>query len=371
MRSWLRTAVGVCVLATSGVLAEERIPDPFITCTNVEIETTTADLGYPEPYQHLTLDAVQTLRAPTAILISRRDSKATIPASARATVRYGEGIVNTCYYHYDAERLAFALEGCELMEKAGPAMLASIFVELQLSALGASSQMVFRASMASAPPCPGRPPLQGKYIERSGSVSGEYLVVLDELQVSTDQVDGVAEEMARAVGATVTHVYRYSIIGFDLRGADPGRTRELAVDGRIRFIETNVIWRAHAIQGTGTPNSVDWHLNRIDQRPAFTAFNDYYYKYPTTPPYSRSGRRIYILDNGILSGHDDFNEGSVARVAHFIDTTNRGFALCDNGLTVDGSHGTSVASIAAGRLSGSSKTASIHNVRVLGQADAW
>ena len=99
---------------------------------------------------------------------------------------------------------------------------------------------------------------------------------------------------------------------------------------------------------TGTQTEfVKWHLDRIDSRRGYD--NIYHYDY------TGKGAHIFILDDGIDKNHQEF-KGRIGESYSFVGGTPFDCA----------SHGTGVASVAAGDFLGAAKDATIHSMRVMG-----
>ena len=101
-------------------------------------------------------------------------------------------------------------------------------------------------------------------------------------------------------------------------------------------------------------SALGWHLDRIDQMSS---------KLDNTfaPGGTGEGVDIYVLDSGINTKHVEFENrafyGGIDLVDEYYGTKNEGRDC--NG------HGTHVASLAAGRISGVAKKATLHSLRVL------
>ena len=125
----------------------------------------------------------------------------------------------------------------------------------------------------------------------------------------------------------------------------------------------------------GLPAGLLWHLDRIDQTGGALDGS-------TNRLNGGAGSVIYIMDTGVMAAHNEFAGANGTRVIAGIDATggvdighsncksdNKAIAPCWDGLDelASASHGTSVASIAAGSRIGVAPRASIVSVRVMNE----
>lgn len=129
----------------------------------------------------------------------------------------------------------------------------------------------------------------------------------------------------------------------------------------------------HCGETTGAP--LLWYLDRIDQVvPTLDGRFD--------RRNGGAGSVIYVMDTGVLASHDEFNAGGHSRVIAGVDATGSvdiGRSRCESANKATepcyadfdelpaASHGTSVASIAAGRNIGVAPSASIVSIRVMNE----
>ena len=136
---------------------------------------------------------------------------------------------------------------------------------------------------------------------------------------------------------------------------------------------------ASRLDRCGDPSSPDllWHLDRIDQLDGILD-GQYHRRHPG------AGSVIYVMDTGVLASHAEFMRGDgVTRVIAGFDVTqavNVGGSACrsankalrpcydDMAELIGASHGTSVASLAAGSNIGVASDAFIVSVRVMNES---
>ncbi|MGR6316435.1 S8 family serine peptidase [Micromonospora soli] len=175
------------------------------------------------------------------------------------------------------------------------------------------------------------------------AVADSYLVVLKDSAVAPDRVTETAQRLTARHGGTVARTWRVALRGFEIRVGAPAAAR-IAADPAVAYVEQN---RTVSIAGTQT-NPPSWGLDRIDQRnlPLNSS-----YTYPNTA----SNVRAYIIDTGILFGHNDFGGRAVS-----------GFDAVDGGSADDcNGHGTHVAGTVGGSSYGVAKGVQLVGVRVL------
>jgi subtilisin family serine protease len=136
---------------------------------------------------------------------------------------------------------------------------------------------------------------------------------------------------------------------------------------------------ASRLDRCGDPNSPDllWHLDRIDQLGGI--LDGQYHR-----RYTGAGSVVYVMDTGVLASHAEFmrGDGNTRIIAGFdvtqavsvgsssCRTGNKALRPCyeDMAELIGASHGTSVASLAAGSNIGVAPDASIVSVRVMNES---
>ncbi|MET7668699.1 S8 family peptidase [Micromonospora luteifusca] len=175
------------------------------------------------------------------------------------------------------------------------------------------------------------------------AVPDSYIVVLKDSAVARDRVGDTAKRLSGRHGGKVARTYSAALRGFEVTVSAAAAAR-IAADPAVAYVEQN---HTVSIFGTQT-NPPSWGLDRIDQRnlPLNSS-----YTYPNTA----SNVRAYIIDTGVLYGHNDFGGRAVS-----------GFDAVDGGSADDcNGHGTHVAGTVGGSSYGVAKGVQIVGVRVL------
>ncbi|MEK6320885.1 MAG: S8 family serine peptidase [Acidobacteriota bacterium] len=186
----------------------------------------------------------------------------------------------------------------------------------------------------------------GKFRRVGRPIPNQYIVVLND-DIPGSEVASRAGEMARTIGGSIGHIYRYALRGFSARMSEAA-ARALSLDPRVEFVEED----GTASVAVAPP----WGHDRIDQ-PNLPL--DLSYTYNETG----MGVNAYVIDTGVRTSHNDFG----GRASLGADCTVRdGNGNCiGNGTDVVG-HGTQVASIVGANTYGVAKSVTIYNVRVCG-----
>ena len=166
-----------------------------------------------------------------------------------------------------------------------------------------------------------------------------YIVVFKE---SVGNVDELVDQMTRGNGSTVHYRYRHALKGFAAT-IPPQAVEGLRRNPNVAYIEPDGMMFAITTQ-TPVPS---WGLDRIDQTtPSLN--NQYVYNNDGT------GVKVYIIDTGILYGHQEFG----GRAIYGFDAFN------STGTDLNG-HGTHVAGTVGGSTVGVAKGVTLVSVRVL------
>lgn len=195
-----------------------------------------------------------------------------------------------------------------------------------------------------------------------------YVVVL---KATLDEDPDLIADHFRGAGAAVDKVFRHTFNGFSIT-APEAVARRLSADPRVLMVEEDALVRTSGTTyisptfTSGTPTA--WGIDRINQRVTnSTSPLDGYYTYGDCEDGEEV--RIYVVDSGVWSGHSEFlNASGVSRVVAGYDyvTGGPGSERAPCGLqstNYHASHGTAVASVAAGRTVGAAPKATIVPVR--------
>jgi len=184
-----------------------------------------------------------------------------------------------------------------------------------------------------------------KVRKNANRIENNYIVVLDDSVVGERgeySIAGyMADDMARSYRGKVKHVYKHALNGFSVEMSEAD-AEAMSQDYRVAFVEEDGIMTADATQ-TNPP----WGLDRIDQRnlPLNATYN---YNW------TGSGVRVYIIDTGIRTTHNQFG----GRASNVFDAFGGSGSDCNG-------HGTHVAGTVGGSTYGVAKSSMPRGVRVL------
>jgi serine protease len=174
------------------------------------------------------------------------------------------------------------------------------------------------------------------------ALAGRYIVVLKDDEQSPAAAS-VAREVTAAHGGRVHHTYRAALNGF-AASLSPEAVAALRRDPRVKYVAEDAL----SYPDQTTQPGATWGLDRVDQRDL--PLNNTYVYGPTG-----AGVRVYVIDSGILTAHNEF--GGRASVGTDFMTDGR------NGQDCNG-HGTHVSGTIGGATYGVAKGAQLIAVRV-------
>ncbi len=237
----------------------------------------------------------------------------------------------------------------------------------RLFLLGIAWMTAFAKGLAAAEP-EDRPRLMRA--DPRDRIPGQYIVILDDDTLPGDSVPTVAEDLLATHGGRSRIYLQNTVRGFSANLTE-AQALGLSRDPRVRFVEENARAYLSSEQTLPADNSL-WHLDRMDQRTAVGSGDDKY-------RYCEAGSNaiVYVLDTGINKKHQEFllpdGQSRVLNGVKFAsdhhvwpgETDDYGTFPC-GGWTDQylGGHGTSVASLIAGKTLGVAKAARLVPLRV-------
>ena len=185
-------------------------------------------------------------------------------------------------------------------------------------------------------------PKEAKLIKAKNKIPGQYIIVLED-RVDEASVDALADDIVKNARGRKNHVYKHALKGFSAELTEK-EAMKIAARAEVKYVEEDGVVTADATQSPAT-----WGLDRIDQRD-LPLSNSYTYNF------TGSGVKVYIIDTGILTTHNEFG----GRAIHGTDTVDG-----DSNATDCNGHGTHVAGTVGGSTYGVAKGATLVAVRVL------
>lgn len=175
---------------------------------------------------------------------------------------------------------------------------------------------------------------------KSEPIEDEYIVTFDD---SENGVEVRAAKLVSSQKGKLKHTFKHGLKGFSATLTSAAAEAIASMPGIAR-VESDV-----AMQATATVTPPSWGLDRIDQR-LLPLDNSY------TFSSVGSGVRVYIVDTGILTSHQEFGGRAVGGYTAISD---------GNGTNDCNGHGTHVAGTVGGATTGIARSAQLVAVRVL------
>ena len=220
--------------------------------------------------------------------------------------------------------------------------------------LGVSAMLA--CTDAPNPVEPGLNPAAAKAIALEGDIRPDtifnrYVVVL---QNSVPSANALSAALVSQVGGLRFYVYETALKGFAVANLPPGAVQILRSNPLVKLVEEDkLLLPLQSVQQFVSPQDTGLYLlDRIDQR---SLPLDWQYTYAGTG----TGVNIYIIDSGIMGGHQEWGYGRIGASAAFIKWSDNPSPTIDQL-----GHGTGVAGAAAGSRVGVAKTATLHSVRI-------
>ncbi len=180
---------------------------------------------------------------------------------------------------------------------------------------------------------------QGKFRKSAKPIAGQYIVVL---KSDVSNIDAQAAELNGKHLGQIKHIYTSAVSGFAAKMTEADALA-MSEEPNVEYVEEDGV-----VTEAATQSDPYWALDRIDQRAM---------PYDLTYNYTATGRgvNIYIIDTGILTTHTGFGGRAF---------TGTSTASGSYDMTSCNGHGTGVAGIAGGSISGVAKDARLYSIRV-------
>ncbi len=200
----------------------------------------------------------------------------------------------------------------------------------RLAIAGVTAIGILAAQLAAAQP--------GQVIKTQGTpVKDSYIVTFNQGRAAGE----LATELAAVHRAEVKHVYRHALRGAAFR-MTRAQAEAMARNPWVARVEEDTVFSLVGDQA----NPPSWGLDRVDQR-NLPLNNNYHYDF------TGSGVRVYVIDSGIRTTHNDFG----GRAVWGKDCTGQGQSDPIG-------HGTHVAGSIGGTIYGVAKSVSLYAVKV-------
>lgn len=192
--------------------------------------------------------------------------------------------------------------------------------------------------------------LAGSFVTYEGQPvrEGEYVVVFNSDAGKARTAEDAILALARKSSVKVDQRWQSALHGMAISNVDEATAKEIAATEGVESVSQNRI-----IHPSATQMNAPWQLDRIDQ---FDLPTDGKFTYG----YYGNGVNAYIIDSAIRTTHNDFrpvgNPTGPSRATMDADITGVGFS--------PRSHGTQVASIVGGLISGVAKNVRIRGVNI-------
>lgn len=308
-------ALASLVIASPSLAASRIWPDPGATCRPALVrvapgqENATVVFATPRKFDF-----------PTTLSIAN----AAVDSPNVAIVRFKltSGVWQHCVYALEPEhRKTYQRTECTTPTVTG--------LEVQLAQVEAvipAGESTLHVALREPPPCLSTPRSYdnltvtqgGKFFPKTNPESTSWVAVLDELLISEEQVEQVANGLASQYGVNLVHLM-HGPYGFSFNG-NYSQAKNIAFDGLIRFVESEVDYFGFGYVETDlpfpmTPNS--WALDRLDQQESLfetaefaggeSTARDNRYRFPeTTKPPGAARPRVFVVDTNALTSHVAF-----------------------------------------------------------------